>query len=114
MIVRRIAYGLLPGVAFVAAVGTALGQGMQTFSTSKWRSGIARPTPSYGSTHPAAAISSRVILGTGIPSAGCTFAKLRPTKTACTHGRRPNEHVWQVLVKVAVDHDYVQAGRRRS
>ena len=35
MIVRRIAYGLLPGVAFVAAVGTALGQGMQTFANEQ-------------------------------------------------------------------------------
>lgn len=32
---RRIAYGLLPGVAFVATVGTALGQGMQTFTNEQ-------------------------------------------------------------------------------
>jgi hypothetical protein len=33
--VRRIAYGLFPGVAILSAVGTALGQGIQTFKNEQ-------------------------------------------------------------------------------
>jgi hypothetical protein len=35
MIMRRIAYGLFSGLAFLAAVGTALSQGMQTFASEQ-------------------------------------------------------------------------------
>jgi hypothetical protein len=47
----RIAYGLFPGVAILLAVGTALGQGMQTFKNGtsvtniSMEGGSAKPNP---------------------------------------------------------------------
>ena len=70
-------------------------RGCKPFRTSKRRSGIARPTPSYGSTRQARTITLRGTLGTVAHSAILTFAKLRPTKTACAHGQVQNERFWQ-------------------
>ena len=89
---RRIAYGLFPGVAILLVVGTALGQGMQTFKNEQ----AARPTPSYGSTQRARTITLRGALGTVAHSAVLTCAKLRPTKTACVLGQVQNERFWQI------------------
>ena len=87
----RIASGLFPGVAIFLAVGGALGQGIRPLRTNKRLSGIARPMMSYGSTHQARIITLRAILGTVARSAVVTFAKLRPTKTACARGQVQNE-----------------------
>jgi len=55
----RITYGLFPGVAILLAVGTALGQGMQTFKNEQAAQRHCRPTPSYGSTRQARTITLR-------------------------------------------------------
>jgi hypothetical protein len=63
MMARRIVYGLFPGVAILLAVGTALGQGVQTFTNEQGRGGIARPTASCGSTHQQRIIILKTTLG---------------------------------------------------
>lgn len=55
----------------------------------KQRSGIVRPTPSYGSTHRAQIITSRAIRGTVARSAVFMLARSKPTKMACRHGQIP-------------------------
>ena len=87
----RGSYGLFLGVAMFFAVGAALGQGMQTFMNEPAAHGIARPTPLYGLTHQARIITLRATAGTVERSAVLTFAKLRPTKTACARGLVQNE-----------------------
>src|SRR5215469_2371593 len=67
-------------------------RGCRPLRVSKLRSGIARPTPSYGSTHQAGTITLRATLGTVTRSAVLTSAKLRPTKTACAQVQ--NERFW--------------------
>ena len=89
--VGRIACRLIPGVGILWVVGAALGQGCRPLRAKKQRSGIAQPIPSYGSTPQARTITLGAILGTVARSAVLTFAKLKPTKMACTHGQIHDE-----------------------
>ena len=96
---RRIAYGLFLGRQICWLLTQRSVRGCRPLRASKRRSGIARPTPSYGSTHQVRTITLRATLGTVTRSAVLTSAKLRPTKTACAPGQVQNED-FQMFRKV--------------
>jgi len=92
----RITYGLFPGVAILLAVGTALGQGMQTFKNEQAAQRHCPADTVVWLNTASANYHFKGTLGTVARSAVLTCAKLRPTKTACVHGQVQNERFWQI------------------
>lgn len=93
MMARRIVYGLFPGVAIFWLSAPRSVKGCRRLRTNKRRGGIARPTASCGSTHQQRIIILKTTPGMVARSAVVTFAKLRPTKTACARGQVQNERI---------------------
>src|ERR1700758_3807442 len=83
--------GCSPGEQFCWLSAQRSVRECKPLKTNKRRNGIARPTPSYGSTQQARTITLRGTLGTVAHSAVLMRAKLRPTKTACALGQVQNE-----------------------